>query len=271
MHRLLTYGFLQVGFTHLLLNLLFLAYAGWNPGEPNHLNNPSDPNFAKPEDAIHFSSNGWNDYYGDRPDNNNGYFIEYEASSAQLSVTGTGGATDGNSNYGVHVIRGTVTSAGGNIHIYGTGGGTENSASDNVGVRVVTDSIVQAEGDGSISINASAGLGHGIGFYMGEQAEIRTPGSGNVVIVGIGSDGVSKGGNQGAVVAGGSLIEAQGTGQVHLQGVGGHGGVDSNAGVVLAHADSRVTTNGGPISIHGTGGGSGEGGVLITKLTLEGL
>jgi rhomboid protease GluP len=29
-YRLLTYGFLQVGFTHLLINLLFLAYVGWN-------------------------------------------------------------------------------------------------------------------------------------------------------------------------------------------------------------------------------------------------
>jgi membrane associated rhomboid family serine protease len=29
-YRLITYGFLQVGFTHLLINLLFLAYVGWN-------------------------------------------------------------------------------------------------------------------------------------------------------------------------------------------------------------------------------------------------
>lgn len=29
-YRLLSYGFLQVGFTHLLINLLFLAYVGWN-------------------------------------------------------------------------------------------------------------------------------------------------------------------------------------------------------------------------------------------------
>ena len=29
-YRLLTYGFLQIGFTHLLVNLLFLAYVGWN-------------------------------------------------------------------------------------------------------------------------------------------------------------------------------------------------------------------------------------------------
>jgi rhomboid protease GluP len=29
-HRLLSYGFLQIGFTHLLVNLLFLAYVGWN-------------------------------------------------------------------------------------------------------------------------------------------------------------------------------------------------------------------------------------------------
>jgi rhomboid protease GluP len=29
-YRLISYGFLQVGFTHLLINLLFLAYVGWN-------------------------------------------------------------------------------------------------------------------------------------------------------------------------------------------------------------------------------------------------
>ena len=29
-HRLLSYGFLQVGFAHLLVNLVFLAYVGWN-------------------------------------------------------------------------------------------------------------------------------------------------------------------------------------------------------------------------------------------------
>ena len=109
-----------------------------------------------------------------------------------------------------------------------------------------------------MDIVGQAGLGHGVGFYLGDQANIRTSGGGAITVTGTGRDGVSKGGNQGTVIAGGSRIEALGTGAVSATGTGGSTSGGWNHRVHLLGSNSTPTSSGVHVAVSGQVAGTAD-------------
>lgn len=91
-------------------------------------------------------------------------------------------------------------------------------------------------------------------------AAIKTTSNGTITILGRGGSGSSFSGTHGIDVL--NLIEAGGTGSISLTGFGGlanSGVTSSNHGVNLDGVNAWVKSNGGNISINGTGGGASSG------------
>src|SRR3989339_146280 len=115
--------------------------------------------------------------------------------SGNLLVTGTGGNASGTggSNYGVYVsnANGLQTTGTGNITVIGTGGHTSGSGTNNYGVYTYSvGASITACSDCNINITATGGgAGSGTnryGVYVSTNSTIKTTGSGDLIVTGIG-------------------------------------------------------------------------------------
>lgn len=191
-----------------------------------------------------------------------------------VNVTGLGGnttGTGGNNNRGV-VVSGsgaTITSGGGAVTVHGTGGGS-GSSDTNVGVSASSGGLISAGGTGAVSVTGLGGntLGTGGANYgvwiIGVNAAI-TSGGGSVTVHGTGGGSGSSLNNQGIRVDSAGRITAGGTGGVNVTGLGGNTagtGGTLNHGVLVTGVNSgiasAITSGGGAVNVHGTGGGAGS-------------
>jgi hypothetical protein len=186
------------------------------------------------------------------------------ASPFTSTTPGFGSAT-GNF-VGVSIGAGvTVSAAGGNIAIAGKGG---NTGIDQHGVSMAASSAVSTLGTGTINIvgqggaSASNGGGAGTGgahtgIYLnggasGTFADISSV-NGSITLTGNGGGTVGTSDNNGGIALQFAKVRATGAGAVTLTGAAGIG---ASRGVVLYDTSTQVSSNGGNVSIAGTGGGS---------------
>ena len=185
-----------------------------------------------------------------------------QTNGGNISLTGQGGASTGNSNIGIYLNGGTVTAAGaGTITVNGTGGGTGNS-SFNQGLELNNGGALTAV-NGNIAITAQGGgAGSGAnnyGLYVtGAGSTVQTTGSGNVSIAGTGGGaGGSGAGNNGVYINAADGVQTTGTGGIIIAGMGGSSSGGNNDGVSLV---SGSITGAGGQNILITGiSGSGAG------------
>ena len=124
---------------------------------------------------------------------NSGVLVDASASIGasgigNTTITGQGGNTTGNSNYGVFVSNGNamITASQGDINIMGQGGGNGTSGI-NFGVNISTQGIVDANGSGNIFISGSGGISSGasnVGFALGGPGASVLSDTGNIILIG---------------------------------------------------------------------------------------
>src|SRR5262249_9039905 len=162
------------------------------------------------------------------------------------TITGTGGANSGGSDYGVDVVGNgsQVTSNGGNVSVTGHGGGT-GSSRDNVGVKIEGGAMVTAGGSGTVTVTGTGGSRRsngqpgvrGINYALSAPGQIQGTPPGGGGVPGTGTAG--SGGSAAAVHTGGmgvtarGMITAGGLGTVAVAGSAGSdiGFTASNFGV----------------------------------------
>jgi len=234
-------------------------------------------------DAVIFQSN---------VDNITGNFSGIELKSSTIStqcgniqLIGKGGNM-GSNNYGIYQHSGTqVTSATGNITYEGTGG---NGANFNHGVYLTGLNTAITSNSGAIEIKGK-GQGSSLrnyGIWQNDQAQVNTI-SGNITYKGTGGNGTIS--NEGVRLEGTNTKITSNTGAIEVTGIGGGSlgngnfgihqlngaevqttsgnitydgkGADAgstNHGVVLAGANTKITSDTGAISITGQGQGNGN-------------
>ena len=192
--------------------------------------------------------------------------------SGSITITGTGGSGT-YSNRGVKMSLSTVKSVDGSISITGSGG-VNSSSHDNYGIAIKNGSLIEATGNGGITILGTGGSGtyfnSGIDVY--NDSGVTTPNvvrtaTGAISITGYGGANATQDGNYGIWLedSGHSLIEAGGSGAVTMLGRGGAGTHD-NRGVKIYNATVRVQN--GALSITGYGGNATQNdnkGVLLAS------
>ena len=193
-----------------------------------------------------------------------------------------GDATDSN---GVQIDGLTLTTAGGNIAIYGKsragapagGGSVGGNNADGVWITVAGTTTINS-GTGTILINGvSQGTGgggqEGIGveLYGNSQSVTSAATSGNAVtIVGVGSSGGSNSYSDGIYLHANESISATGGGNISLTGTGGTSG--ENYGMNFSSSTSTASAGAGNLTLIGdtmnlSGTFSGTGTLTIQPLT----
>ncbi|OGR82765.1 MAG: hypothetical protein A2901_00455 [Elusimicrobia bacterium RIFCSPLOWO2_01_FULL_54_10] len=171
-------------------------------------------------------------------------------STGILTVTGTGSASSGGTNYGV-IVRtpGSITAAGGAMTITGTGGNS--SGSNNRGVLVTgAAAVISNTGSGTISITGNgAGItnsGSDYGLRVDTGGIISTV-DGNLTVSATGGGAGTGTANYGVYVS--STIKTTGTGNLSVTGIRGGGDTATNYGVNVAIANGFQTTSTGTITV----------------------
>ncbi|MFN8354784.1 MAG: hypothetical protein U0Y10_10070 [Spirosomataceae bacterium] len=184
-----------------------------------------------------------------------------------VSVIGNGGASSGNSNYGILIQGSTskITSLGGNVTVEGTGGGTGTSAG-NDGIRLATSGQITAAGTGAVTVTGRGGSAstgdNNIGVNVQASAKITSVG-GNVIVNAYGGGSGTSQLNYGLSMSQSGEISAGGTGIVTITGEGGLATGVSNHGIAL---EGLITSAGGNIALTGKpGGGSTTYGIYMSK------
>ncbi len=175
-------------------------------------------------------------------------------------------AAAGNSNYGVVITGGGVSTTGsGSIRINGIGSGSGSSGFSS-GIRLTTNAVVSTV-DGTASLTGVSGSsgtgGSNSGVRITSSGRLLATGAGAVNITGTGANTAGTGGNNfGIDVDSASTVSAV-NGGITLTGVGGGAGTGSgNHGVAISGSTTSLSTTGtGALSIIGTGGNmAGTGG-----------
>jgi filamentous hemagglutinin family protein len=181
------------------------------------------------------------------------------AGGGNIWLMGTGYAGAAGGDVGVTLLSGSnlQTSGTGTITLTGNGGGT--GGNNNWGVNLFG-TTVQTSGSGLITVTGTAGsVGSGTdnyGVVLQSSSTIQTTGTGDITVWGHGGNTTSGVRNSGIFVVNGSTVHAIGTGIITLTGFSGNNGVvssDQNQGVDV---QGLVAGGGSPIFITGTGGNS---------------
>ena len=161
-----------------------------------------------------------------------------------ITITAIGGDTGGtgtqNAGLSLQSTNGIETTGSGNITINATGGNNNGTESRGItfGGSGAGGSVVA--NNGNIVINAQGGSSTSSGshgFILDAVGQVKTTGSGNITITGIG--GAASG--QGIFVNQANGIQATGTGSITLNGVKGGG---ATSGINLSGANAVVATSG---------------------------
>jgi filamentous hemagglutinin family protein len=207
------------------------------------------------------------------------------SSSGAISITGNGKGT-GDANYGIwQKDQAQVSTTSGTITYEGTGG---NGANFNHGVYLTGLNTAITSNSGAIEIKGK-GQGSSLinyGIWQNDQAQVNTI-SGNITYKGTGGNGTIS--NEGVRLEGTNTKITSNTGAIEVTGIGGGSlgngnfgihqlngaevqttsgnitydgkGADAgstNHGVVLAGANTKITSDTGAISITGQGQGNGN-------------
>ncbi len=185
-----------------------------------------------------------------------------------VTVIGNGGASSGNSNYGILIQGSTasITSLGGAVNVEGTGGGTNGTSVGNEGVRIALSGQITSAGTGAITVTGrGATLSTGdfnVGVSIQGSAKITSVG-GNVTVNAYGGGSGTSQLNYGLSMSQSGEISAGGTGTVTITGEGGLATGVSNHGIAL---EGLVKSAGGNIALTGkSGGGSSTYGIYMSK------
>jgi len=193
------------------------------------------------------------------------------ANVGSITLNGTGGGSGGNNDelHGVFLNNSaSISSVDGDMSITGTGGnGDDNSR----GVWVYNSSSITSSGTGAnaatITINGTGGGGNtsdsdkGRGFQLSDSSSIASI-DGNIHITGTGKNSSnSDNENDGIDLRGGSTITSTGVGTyaAKITLIGNAGGAeasgsDSNNGIEIHDAGTKITSIDGDISLTGNGG-----------------
>ncbi|MEZ6066473.1 MAG: hypothetical protein R3B90_12370 [Planctomycetaceae bacterium] len=189
------------------------------------------------------------------------------ATAGTVTIEGFGGAANGSGNIGVSLdgANTLVTSVDGDIVMEGIGGAGGNSF--NRGVSITNSAAVSSTGltadAATISIDGTAadGTSSNVGVILFNAARVVST-AGAIELTGQGGDDLfdTPGGtfNNGIALQVGSVVESLGTATVTLNGIAGNG-TDSNFGVWIVDAGSRVSSAGGDIAILGNVNAPGAG------------
>ena len=191
-----------------------------------------------------------------------------------MIVTGIGGVTTGNTNPGIFLsgAGSTITSAGGNVSVTGTGGGS-GASTTNVGIRVVAAGTITAGSSGTVTVNGTGGTTTGntnYGVYVTGTSSTITSSGGNVSVTGLGGGSVASSDNYGVYVSTGiATITSGSNGNVSVTGTGGNAsGTGGNNRGIYMDASGKITSGGsGTVTVQGTGSntsGSGNQGIELT-------
>ena len=171
-------------------------------------------------------------------------------------MIGTGGASSAGHNAGVFVeaLGAAIRSAGGNIQVTGTGGGT-GASSGNTGVLIRSARSPRAALARSTSTAPAARPAADPTAASRCPAALITSSGGNVQVTGTGGAVPGTNGtNIGVFVGATGQISAGGTGTVTVHGTGSTAGGVNNHGVFVTGDISRITSSGGNIQVTGIQG-----------------
>jgi mucin-19 len=187
--------------------------------------------------------------------------------TAAVYVTGTGGNSTSDSNFGVYVTgtNSSITSSGGNLSVTGTGGGSGASGSD-YGIFVGFNGMISAGGNGTVTVVGNGGTAStgntNFGVYVSATNARITSSGGDVSVTGRGGGSGTSNQNIGVFAQFGGQITAGGSGTVTVVGNGGIGSA-GGTGVAVTGANARITSSGGNVSVTGIeSGGSGSVGII---------
>jgi hypothetical protein len=182
-----------------------------------------------------------------------------------VSVTGRGGNT-GTAQYGVQVTGASarIQSSGSHVTVTGTGG--DSSAVDADGLRLEAGGKITTTGAGILTIvgiggggTANTSTGHvGVRVFASEISTV----DGALSITGTGGATTSSaaGGQYGIVAASAAQIKSTGNGTVTLDGRGGGAiGSSFNQGIQIVNAGTLVTAKNGLLTLIGTNGAGTAG------------
>ncbi len=148
------------------------------------------------------------------------------AGTGTITMIGTG-APGTDTDHGVDVNGGRVTSVSGAITLTGTGGG-DASSNSNVGVRIENGGQVTSTGNAPITITGNGGTGthDNDGVDVTGTGSMVTSVAGAITMTGTGGNDTADS-NDGVFVGNGGEVSSTGTGAdaatIHLIGVGGTG------------------------------------------------
>ena len=206
---------------------------------------------------------------------------------ANSSVDGNGnpilligqGGEGGDTNVGIYIANNgfVQTNGNGTITLDGVGGGAASGGGNHYGIylsngKAVTEhgllKIERAQGGG----RAGEAGNNNIGLYLygtsGEQAYLRTTGTGNIDITATGGGG--SGSSPGVRIRTDGFVQAQGSGNIIIRGDGGNTTSGSNNHGILVNGG--ISANGGAISLIGTGaaasGGNAQRGIVLSGATI---
>lgn len=180
--------------------------------------------------------------------------------TGNVTVIGTGAVSGGNTSAGVQVngLNAVITSSGGTVMVTGTGGGFAFSSNFNHGVNVVAAGKITAGSAGNVIVTGYGSpyaSGGNYGVNVENPNSTITSSGGQVTINGFGGGLSSSNSNSnchGIRVADSGAITAGGMGTVMLNGVGSPFNGNSNYGVFVTGAGSKVTSTGGNVALHAT-------------------
>jgi hypothetical protein len=185
------------------------------------------------------------------------YAVVRSGGAGDVVLDGTGGYQYDGLNTGVLTFYAQVQSGGGNVSVTGHGGSGEGG--QNYGTWF-TQSIIQAGGDGGVTIEGHGGTkdtgSENNGVVLGSST-IASTGAGAVLVEGWGgTKWATSNANNIGVYSDSSVITSYGSGSVTVHGWGGSGGAGSNYGIY--NSVSTISSTTGDVVVQGTGGDGGS-------------
>ncbi|NCS05095.1 MAG: CHAT domain-containing protein [Microcystis aeruginosa G13-07] len=161
---------------------------------------------------------------------------------------------------GIALNNSTLNSDGGNISLRGEGRSVSTDRNDGI---FLDNSLLEATGTGTISLNGTGGIGAGGDSGIRLAGAEVTSENGDIILRGTGGGSGTR--SDGILLELNSTIQSTGIGTISLEGTGAPGGQE-NSGIDI-RGTSTVTSVDGNIILRGTGG-SGTGiqneGIILT-------
>jgi len=175
--------------------------------------------------------------------------------SGLIEVTGTGG-TGVNENQGILIGNSaSVTSTTGVVIMDGTGNGT---GENNHGIEITDSGLVRSINSGDINLRGATSTGNSFnsdGILMLTGADVRSEGSGNIIMTGIGqAPGINPPGELSGIDIINSTVQAIGTGAITCT---GHCIANSDNSEGFKIQGAQITSTSGKITIEGNNSSSG--------------